>query len=78
MSVHALSRLPRLNKPGYPEIEEKDVMNILLGHPNYSEGEKKLVFFDSEKQLAVVKNKETVDIISIVRPKNPKEEWNNV
>lgn len=78
MSVHALSRLPRLNKPGYSEIKEKDVMNILLGHPNYSEGEKKLVFFDSERQLAVVKNKETGDIISIVRRKNPKEEWDNV
>lgn len=78
MSVHALSRLPRLNKPGYPEIEEEDVMNILLGHPNYSEGEKKLVFFDSERQLVVIKNKETGDIISIVRRKNPKEEWGNV
>lgn len=78
MSAHALSRLPRLNQPGYPKIEEKDVMNILLGHPNYSEGEKKLVFFDSERQLAVVKNKETGDIISIVRRKIPKEEWDNV
>ena len=78
MSAHALSRLPRLNQPGYPKIEEKDVMNILLGHPNYSEGEKKLVFFDSERRLAVVKNKETGDIISIVRRKIPKEEWDNV
>lgn len=78
MSVHALSRLPRLNRPGYPEIEEQDVMNILHGHPNYSEGEKKLVFFDPERQLAVIKNKGTGDIISIVRRKNPKEEWNNV
>ena len=78
MSAHALSRLPRLNQPGYPKIEEKDVMDILLGHPNYSEGEKKLVFFDSERQLAVVKNKETGDIISIVRRKIPKEEWDNV
>ena len=78
MSVHALSRLPRLNRPGYPEIEEQDVMNILHGHPNYSEGEKKLVFFDPERQLAVIKNKGTGDIISIVRRKNLKEEWNNV
>lgn len=78
MSVHALSRLPRLNRPGYPEIEEQDVMNILHGHPNYSEGEKKLVFFNPERQLAVIKNKGTGDIISIVRRKNLKEEWNNV
>ena len=26
LSVHALSRLPRLNKPGYPSIEETDVL----------------------------------------------------
>ena len=78
MSVHALSRLPRLNKPGYPAIEEKDIMGMLRGQPNYSEGERKLVFFDSERQLAVVKNRETGDIISIVRRKKPKEEWDNV
>ncbi|MBY0758533.1 phage minor capsid protein [Sellimonas caecigallum] len=78
MSVHALSRLPRLNKSGYPEIEEKDIIDMLRGRPNYSEGEKKLVFFDPERQLVVVKNKETDDIISIVRRKNPKEEWKNV
>lgn len=78
MSVHALSRMPRLNKSGYPEIEEKDIMDILRGQPNYTEGEKKLVFFDQERQLVVVKNKQTDDIISIVRRKNPKEEWDNV
>lgn len=78
MSVHALSRMPRLNKSGYPEIEEKDIMDMLRGQPNYSEGEKKLVFFNPERQLVVIKNKETDDIISIVRRKNPKEEWNNV
>ena len=78
MSVHALSRMPRLNKSGYSEIDEKDIMDMLRGQPNHSEGEKKLVFFDPERQLAVIKNKETDDIISIVRRKNPKEEWNNV
>lgn len=78
MSVHALSRMPRLNKSGYPEIEEKDIVDILRGQPNYTEGEKKLIFFDQERQLVVVKNKETDDIISIVRRKNPKEEWDNV
>lgn len=78
MSVHALSRMPRLNKSGYPEIEEKDIMDMLRSQPNYSEGEKKLVFFDPERQLVVIKNKETDDIISIVRRKNPKEGWDNV
>lgn len=78
MSVHALGRMPRLNKAGYPAIEEKDIIGMLHGRPNYSEGEKKLVFFDQERQLAVIKNKEADDIISIVRRKNPKEEWKNV
>lgn len=75
LSVHALSRLPRLNKPGYPNIEESDVLTIVKGNPNYSEGESKLIFFDSGKQLVVVKNKDTDDIVSIVRRKMPKEVW---
>lgn len=78
LSVHALSRLPRLNKPGYPSIEESDVLTIVKGNPNYSEGESKLLFFDSEKQLVAVKNKETDDIVSIVRRKTPKEVWERV
>lgn len=75
LSVHALSRLLRLNKPGYPNIEESDVLTIVKGNPNYSEGESKLIFFDSGKQLVVVKNKDTDDIVSIVRRKMPKEVW---
>lgn len=75
LSVHVLSRLPRLNKPGYPNIEESDVLTIVKGNPNYSEGESKLIFFDSGKQLVVVKNKDTDDIVSIVRRKMPKEVW---
>ena len=78
MSVHALSRLSRLNKPGYPSIEESDVLTIVRGNPNYSEGESKLIFFDLGKQLVVVKNKETDDIVSIVRRKMPKEVWDRV
>ena len=73
--VHALSRLPRLNKPGYPNIEESDVLTIVKGNPNYFGGESKLIFFDSGKQLVVVKNKDTDDIVSIVRRKMPKEVW---
>lgn len=78
LSVHALSRLSRLNKPGYPSIEESDVLTIVRGNPNYSEGESKLIFFDLGKQLVVVKNKETDDIVSIVRRKMPKEVWERV
>lgn len=70
LSVHALSRLPRLNKPGYPSIEESDVLTIVKGNPNYSEGESKLIFFDSDKQLVVVKNKETDSLQRVSRKRD--------
>ena len=41
LSVHALSRLPRLNKPGYEVIHEEDVLGLIKTMPNYSEGEEK-------------------------------------
>lgn len=78
MSVHALSRLPRMNKPGVPRIAEKELMEFIKGTPNYREGEKKLVYFDEERRLVVIKNEETGDIVSIVRSKKKKKEWKNV
>lgn len=78
LSVHALSRLPRLNKPGLPEITEKELMEFIKETPNYREGEKKLVYFDEERHLVVIKNEETDDIVSIVRSKKKKEEWRDV
>lgn len=78
LSVHALSRLPRLNKSGYPSIEETDVLAIVKGNHKYLEGENKLIFFDEKCQLVVAKNKNTDDIVSIIRRKKPKEEWESV
>ena len=78
MSVHALSRIPRLNKTGLPEVSEKMLMKIINGTPNYTEGEDKQIYFIQELQLLVVRNKETKDIISVVRRKEPKEVWKNV
>ena len=75
LSVHALSRLPRLNKPGYEVIHEEDVLNLIKTMPNYSEGEEKMIWFSPSKQLVVIKNKNSGDIVSIVRRKNKKEEW---
>jgi hypothetical protein len=75
LSVHALSRLPRLNKPGYEVIHEEDVLDLIKTMPNYSEGEEKMIWFSPSKQLVVIKNKNSGDIISIVRRKNKKEEW---
>lgn len=78
LSVHALSRLPRLNKSGYPSIEETDVVEMAKGNHKYLEGENKLIFFDEQCQLVVAKNKNTDDIVSIIRRKKPKEEWERV
>ena len=78
MSAHALGRLPRLDKPGYVHIAEEEVLELLKKKPNYSEGENKVVWFDQGKQLVIVKNKTSGDIVSIVRRKNKKEAWSDV
>jgi len=78
MSAHALGRLPRLDKPGYVHIAEEEVLELLKKKPNYSEGENKAVWFDQGKQLVIVKNKTSGDIVSIVRRKNKKEAWSDV
>lgn len=78
LSVHALSRLPRLNQPGLPEVSEEVLMKFINGIPKYTEGENKLVYFDAKLQLVAIKNKITGDIVSVVRRKNSKEVWENV
>lgn len=78
MSVHALSRLPRLNKPGLPEVSEEMLIKIIRGVPNYAEGEDRQIYFIQELQLLIVRNKGTGDIVSVVRRNNPKEVWKNV
>ena len=78
MSSHALSRLPRLNQPGLPEVTEKKLIEFIHGKPRFTEGENKWIYFDAELQLVAVKNKSTGDIVSVVRRKNPKEVWKDV
>ena len=73
MSVHALSRLPRLNKPGLPEVSEEMLIKIIRGEPNYAEGEDRQIYFIQELQLLIVRNKGTGDIVSVMRKNNPKE-----
>ena len=78
MSAHALSRLPRLNQPGLPEVTEKELIEFIHGKPRFSEGENKLIYFDAGLQLAAIKNESTGDIVSVVRRKKPKEAWKDV
>ena len=78
MSVHALGRLPRLNKQGYVSINEKEVLELTKQKPNHSEGEDRAIWFSQKMQLAIIKNKTSGDIVSIVRRKNKKEAWSDV
>lgn len=78
LSVHALSRLPRLSIPGLPEVSEDEFVRFINGTPRYTEGENRLIYFDAERQLASAKNKETGDIVTIVRRKKPKGDWKDV
>ena len=78
MSAHALSRLPRLNKPGLPEVSDEELIKFINGKPKYTEGENKLIYFDSDRQMVAVKNKDTGDIVSVVRRKSLKEVWKDV
>ena len=77
-STHALGRLPRLNKPGLPQITEEELTGLINSGPMYYEGDNKLVYFSEKQQLTVIKNKDTGDIVSVVRRKSPKEEWKDV
>lgn len=78
LSVHALSRLPRLNKPGYEAIHEQDVLDLIKTKPNYLEGEEKIIWFSQSKQLVIIKDKDSGDVVSIVRRKNKKKVWKDV
>ncbi len=60
------------------EITNDDGVELVKGSPNFMEGDKKAIYFDESKQLALVQNVETEDIVSIVRRKKNKEKWNDV
>lgn len=75
LSVHALSRIPRLNNPKFPIVSDEDLIKLLKSNPNYLEGEDKEIYFDLGKQLVGVRNKKTGEIISVIRRKNLKEGW---
>lgn len=78
MSSHALSRLSRLSKSGFAEVTENEVVHLLKKEPNYKEGGSRIVYFDKEKQIGVLKSTITGEIVTILRRKNAKEEWMDV
>ncbi|HFU4055723.1 TPA: hypothetical protein ACGO6G_001787 [Streptococcus suis] len=78
MSTHAISRLPRINNSKFVDVSEEDIVQILQGKPNFLESEQKYVYFAPDKQLAVIKNRDSGDVVSIVRRKSEKEDWLDV
>lgn len=78
LSSHALGRLPRLNQKKFPPINEDDLLSILRQAPNYCEGDDKKVYFSLDKQVAIIKNNTTGDIVSIVRRKAAKNDWTRI
>ena len=76
--THALSRMPRLNKSGYPKIQYADVEELLTSKAGFREDNVKEIYFSEEKQLAIIKNLETQEVVSIVRRKKLKEDWKRV
>lgn len=78
LSTHALSRMPRLNKSGYPKIQYADVEELLTSKAGFREDNVKEIYFSEEKQLAIIKNLETQEVVSIVRRKKLKEDWKRV
>ena len=78
LSSHALGRLPRLNQKKFPPINEDDLLSILSQAPNYCEGNDKKVYFSLDKQVAIIKNNTTGDIVSIVRRKAAKNDWTRI
>lgn len=78
MSTHAISRLPRINNSKFVDVSEEDIVQLLQGKPNFLESEQKYVYFAPDKQLAVIKNRDSGDVVSIVRRKTEKEDWLDV
>lgn len=70
--------MPRLNKSGYPKIQYADVEELLTSKAGFREDNVKEIYFSEEKQLAIIKNLETQEVVSIVRRKKLKEDWKRV
>ena len=70
--------MPQLNKSGYPKIQYADVEELLTSKAGFREDNVKEIYFSEEKQLAIIKNLETQEVVSIVRRKKLKEDWKRV
>ena len=75
LSVHAVSRLDRIEKKGFKIITINDVLDLSKRKPDFRQNDVKVVHFDERLQLAIIRNNNTNDIVSIVRRKHKKDGW---
>lgn len=75
LSVHAASRLDRIEKKGFKIITINDVLDLSKREPDFRQNDVKVVHFDERLQLAIIRNTNTNDIVSIVRRKHKKDGW---
>lgn len=75
LSVHATSRLDRIEKKGFKIITINDVLDLSKRKPDFRQNDVKVVHFDESLQLAIIRNTNTNDIVSIVRRKHKKDGW---
>jgi len=75
LSSHGAQRFVERNvdKKGNIVFNQDDIVNILKAKPNYIQKDGRLVNF--QNGVAIIRNKETGEVVSIVVRKNPKEDW---
>ena len=75
LSWHGAQRFVERNvsKNGVVRFTKEDIINIFNKRPNYIQLDGRLVNF--ENSIAIIRNDETNEIVSIVCRNNPKEDW---
>ncbi|HAR84457.1 hypothetical protein IO99_00555 [Clostridium sulfidigenes] len=75
LSWHGAQRFVDRNvsKNGVVRFTKEDIINIFDKRPNYIQPDGRLVNY--ENNIAIIRNSETNEIVSIVCRNNPKEEW---
>lgn len=76
--MHAVSRLNGLSSDKHGSIDIQDVIDLSKTKPNYVQKDGKLVHYDKDDQLVMVRNNITNDIVPIVRRKNKKDDWHEI
>lgn len=77
LDIHGVSRLGRLHKKGYVEVDAEQVLEFLQNNRAnfYQEGDGRVIFFSKQLQTAVIQAPNDGKIITVVRMKKAKTTW---